>query len=192
MLRTKTVLALVSLGVLAGLVLTGSGTAWAQTDDVYWVAYYSGGAQNSRTPPPVNGAIQIVNPGVNGDICTDIYVFDQFEELKECCTCFVSADGLLSLTIFDVTNNPFTGKFSTTGVIKLLSDPSCSPTNPQPAPEIRAWINNLNNGTVTESEFEPATLSGQELSNLGVQCTAVKNRSGAGICGNGNPACFFN
>jgi len=191
MLRTKTVLAFVSLVILAGIVLSGSGTAWAQTSDVFWVAYYSGGATNSNNPPPVNGAIQIVNPAIGGDTCADIYVFDQFEELQECCTCFVSTDGLLTLTLFDVTNNPFTGKFASTGVIKLVSDPSCDPTNPTPTPEIRGWINNLNNGTVTESEFEAADLSAQELSNLKVQCSAVKNRSGHGICGTNSPFCSF-
>jgi hypothetical protein len=177
---------------IAGLVLAGSGIARAQTLDVFSVAYYSGGATSSISPPSINGAVQIINTGTSGgNLCADIYVFDQNEEMTECCRCSVSPDGLLSLTIFDLTNNPGNGSFSNQGVVKIVSDASCNEFSPTPTQELRAWINNANNSTVTESEFEAAPLSTQELADLSLLCTGIQNLSGKGQCGNGNPACSF-
>jgi hypothetical protein len=170
----------------------GSGIARAQTLDVFSVAYYSGGASSETAPPPINGAVQVINTGTSGgNLCADFYVFDQNEEMTECCHCSVSPDGLLSLTIYDLTNNPGNDVFSAQGVIKVVSDASCNEFSPTPTPELRAWIADANNSSVTESEFEATPLSTQELANLSLLCTGIKNLSGEGQCGNGNPACSF-
>ncbi|HEY7097133.1 MAG TPA: hypothetical protein VH437_10445 [Terriglobales bacterium] len=191
MIRTKLATLLVLAAVFTGLLIVSGGTAQAQSLDVYQVAYYSGGATSS-SPPPVNGAIQVINPGASGgDLCADIYVFDPSEEMKACCSCIITPDGLLTLTIFDVTNNPANGVFSPTGAIKIISDSSCNATAPAPTPELRAWINNVNNGTVTESEFEATPLSSRELSGLGALCGAIGNLSGTGICATASPFCFY-
>jgi hypothetical protein len=178
--------------MVVGLVLTGSGTAWAQNQtDVFWVAYYSGGVTSSDSPAGTN--VQIVNTGASGgNLCADIYVFDPQEELKECCRCNVTPDGLLTLTMAELTNNPANGTYSTHGVIKIVSDAgsNCNEASPVPTPELRSWIVNPNNGdSITESEFEATPLSAQELSNLKVLCSAVRNQTGPGVCAAANPAC---
>jgi hypothetical protein len=192
MFRTRTLMAFLLVTMVVGLVLTGSGTALAQNQlDVFWVAYYSGGVTSTTAAPGTN--VQIINTGASGgNLCADIYVFDPREELKECCHCTVTPDGLLTLTMAELTNNPANGIFSTTGVIKIVSDSgtNCNEASPVPTPELRSWIVNPNNGrSITESEFEATPLSAAELSNLKVLCGAVKNQTGPGVCAAANPAC---
>ena len=192
MFRTRTLIAFLLVAMVAGLVLAGSGTAWAQNQtDVFWVAYYSGGVSSSTAPP--GSKVQIINTGASGgNLCADIYVFDSREEMKECCRCTTTPDGLLTLTMAELTNNPANGAFSPTGVIKIVSDSgsNCNEASPAPTPELRSWIVNPNNaGSNTESEFEATPLSPQELSNLKVLCGAIKNQSGPGVCATANPAC---
>jgi len=189
MFRTRTLMAFLLVAMVAGLVLAGSGTAWAQNQtDVFWVAYYSGGALTANGVD--TGTVQIINPGVSGSsLCADIYVFDPREELKECCHCRVTPDGLLTLTVNNLTNNPANGRFGNNGVIKIVSDSTCTETSPTPTPELRSWIVNPNNATLTESEFEATPLSAQELFDLKLLCSGIANQSGPGVCGRGNPAC---
>jgi hypothetical protein len=114
------------------------------------------------------------------------------QELKECCHCNITPDGLLTLTMAQLTNNPANGVFSTNGVIKIVSDSgsNCNEVSPVPTPELRSWIvNPQNNGTITESEFEATPLSAQELNDLKVLCSGVPNLSGPGVCARTNPAC---
>jgi len=191
MFRTRTLMAFLLVAMVAGLVLTGSGTAWAQNQtDVFWVAYYSGGVTSADASPGTD--VRIINTGASGgNLCADIYVFDSFEELKECCRCTTTPDGLLTLTMAQLTNNPANGTFATTGVIKIVSDAgsNCNEANPVPTSELRSWIVNPNAGAITESEFEATPLSAQELSNLKVLCGSIKNQSGPGVCGKTNSAC---
>jgi len=98
---------------------------------------------------------------------------------------------LFTDSTFDLTNNPsFVGKFASTGVIKIVSDASCSATNPTPTAELRSYAVNPQSTTVTESEFEAAPLSSSELTQLSNACGFIKNnQSGRGVCGKANPAC---
>jgi len=172
-------------GVVAALVCTVPAHAQNQTD-VFQVAYYSGG-NTSNGVPAVEGTTRIINTGTSGEwVCADIYVFDPHEELKECCSCPVSADGLLTIPTASLTDNPANGVFSTSGVIKIVSDqyPNCDAANPVPTPEIRSWITNPNGRptTVTEAEYELTPLSAAELSALALQCSFIPNQSGPGVC----------
>ena len=189
MLRTKTVMGLLLIVVFAGM----ASTAWAQNQtDVFSVAYYVGGAGKPGSAPAVDGKLQIVYPGASSTaagqyICADIYVFDPAQELKECCSCPVSTDGLLTIALHSLTDNPANGVFSSTGVIKLVSDNSgvCLsgglPTNPTPAAELRAWSINADT-SVTEDKFQATPLSSLELFELGFLCSGVPNESGPGVC----------
>jgi hypothetical protein len=182
-------MAFLLVAVVAGLVLASSGTAWAQNQtNVFWVAYYNGGVTSSEGGPGTD--VRVINTGASGgSLCADVYVFDAAEELKECCHCNVTPDGLLTLTMAELTNNPANGRYSTTGVIKIVSDSSCNEASPTPTPELRSWIVNSNNGTQDESEFEATPLSAQELSNLKVLCGGIRNQSGPGVCAEANAAC---
>jgi len=87
MLRKGTLTAFLLSAVAIGLLGIGSTAAWAQNQtDVFWVAYYSGGAASTTVVPNPDGSIQVINPGTSGGtLCADIYVFDQSEEMQECC-----------------------------------------------------------------------------------------------------------
>jgi hypothetical protein len=189
MLRTKIVMGLLLIVVFAGM----ASTAWAQNQTgVFSVAYYVGGAGKPGSAPAVDGKVQIVYPGASATapgqyICADIYVFDPGQELKECCSCPVSTDGLLTIPLHSLTDNPANGVFSSTGVIKIVADNSgsgsgsCNRENPLPAKELRSWIVNLES-SVTENEFEATPLSNQELFELGLLCSFIPNQSGPGVC----------
>jgi hypothetical protein len=188
MLRTKTVMGLLLIVVFAGM----ASTAWAQNQtDVFSVAYYVGGAGKPGSAPAVDGRVQVIYPGASSTaagqtICADIYVFDPAQELKECCSCPVSTDGLLTIALHSLTDNPANGVFSSTGVIKIVADgnPSCAgtlPTNPVPVPELRNWMVNPET-SVTEEEFQATPLSSQELFELGLLCSFIPNQSGPGVC----------
>ena len=187
MLQSKTILVLLFV-LLAGMI----GSAMAQQNDVFAVAYYTAGAARPGSAPAVDGRVQVIYPGASATaagqyICADIYVFDPGQELKECCSCTVSTDGLLTIPLHSLTDNPANGVFSTTGVIKIVADNSgsgtgsCSPTNPVPAPELRSWMVN-SESSITEEEFQATPLSGQELFELGLLCSFIPNQSGPGVC----------
>lgn len=156
----------------------------APAQDVYSVAYFAGGNTGAGRPG-TQGTVRIVNPGTTFNfLCADIYVFDPHEELKECCSCPVSEDGLLTIPLSSLTDNPANGRFTSIGVIKIVSDSvfNCDAANPEPTPALRSWITNPNARNVTESEFEDAPLSDQELFQLGLQCSFIPNQSGPGVC----------
>ena len=67
--------------------------------------------------------MRIINDGsrVVGNLYANIYVFDDSEELTECCSCVITPDGLLSESVNqNLTANPITGRKPTRGVIKVI------------------------------------------------------------------------
>jgi hypothetical protein len=145
---------------------------------------------------PCDSTIRMTDPGTTtangGDVCADIYVFDANQELAECCSCLLTPDGLLTLSLKgNLLGNPLTGiaNTPTSGVIKIISAAPTAgacplPTKPVPAASIRAWATHIQNwGYVTESAFLDAGLSAAELSRVGEQCRAIQEvGSGAGVC----------
>jgi len=57
-----------------------------------------------------------------GDLCANIFVFDAIQQLQECCDCFVSANGVRTLSVInDLTSNPaFNGAKMSLGAIKII------------------------------------------------------------------------
>jgi hypothetical protein len=177
--------------VILGLCVLGVS---ASAQDVFKINYF---ANNVSGAP--DQTVRIDNPGTyyTQNLCAMIYVFQDDQQLAECCGCEVTANGLRTLSVGkDLTNNPLTG-ISTKpvdGVIKIVSsrlnNSPCDPTsNVYPQATIRAWGSHNQNkvGTaypVTETEFSDATLSEEELSfNLQEQCSfAQRLGSGKGIC----------
>ena len=187
MLQIRTVMTLLLIIVFAGAL---SSVAAQNETNVFSVAYYVGGAGRPSSAPAVDGKVQIIYPGASSSaagqtICADIYVFDPGQELKECCSCPISTDGLLTIRLHSLTDNPANGVFPSTGVIKVVAanDPSCGalPTNPSPTPELRSWMVNVDT-SVTETEFQATPLSSQELFELGLLCSFIPNQSGPGVC----------
>jgi hypothetical protein len=200
-LRSYSMLALLSAMVLC------VGTAWAQLpDDVYFVNYYVGAHKANNA----DGRVRIDNPGANNgsDLCADIYVFDNREEMLECCGCNLTSDDLRVLSINNnLTNNA--AAIPTTGVIKIVSaqqNPNtkqvCDPTggntkfgwvnNIVPTPDLRAWATHIQNPfsgqqsknfAYTEEEFQDATLTQNELNTLQETCFNLQNAgTGKGVC----------
>ena len=57
----------------------------------------------------------------NGDLCVGVYSFDMNEELQSCCTCLVTPNGLVSLSVDALNATNLTGGLETSLVIKLLA-----------------------------------------------------------------------
>lgn len=187
------------------------GTGWAQSRaDTFQVNYFSN-ANNTRG---VDQTVRVINPGADApsfppsNLCAMIYVFDNRQELKECCGCLISTDGLAELSLNkNLTSNPFDGIKPSNGDIKIISAAPndnfggvpCDPTgggigstgqyalNLAPTPDLRAWGTHYqSDGNVTEDEFQNATLSTGELNSLQEECFGIANvGSGYGICGQG-------
>jgi len=193
--------------VLVALVIAGSGVASAQ--DVYKVNYFSNNITTvpdvSSQPLPPDGTVRIDNPGLTyGTLCAMIYVFDQDQQMTECCGCPETDNGLRTLSIrSDLTSNPLTGVVSRNGVIKVVSaainglpsDPCIPASDVSPTPNLRVWVTHIGNPLgplvtdpflnypITETESSNSTLGSAELANLQAQCAFINILgSGAGVC----------
>ena len=104
------------------LMLVFSANAVAQNvgdNSIYFTTYYS----NANTNGAPDATVRIINDGDTGaNLWASFYVFDDSQELTECCSCVITPDGLLSESVNkNLTANPLTGRLSTRGVIKVLS-----------------------------------------------------------------------
>jgi hypothetical protein len=185
---------LVVLMLLASLTFVGS--AFAQkpagaTAFTLNVDYFS----NANTKGAPDGTLRVINPGATySNLCADIFVFDTNEEMSECCSCTVTPDGQLTLSVnSDLTANPLTGVALTNGVIKVVSAATSGGSCPvpsakvSPTPTLRAWTTHIqgssSNYSVTETTSQEALLSTGELAALQSQCNGiVQDGSGHGIC----------
>jgi len=192
----------ISLVVLGLCLLSLSAAAQEYSYDNFKINYF---ANNGVSGAP-DATVRIDNPGSFAvtesgfgpgvsNLCAMIYVFDNDQQLSECCGCLITPDGLRTLSVGkDLTSNPLTGVKSNNGVIKIVSaalnNSPCDPTGGvYPAPNLRAWASHVQNKVgsaypITETTFTDATLSEDELDfNLEAQCYfAVRLGSGHGIC----------
>ena len=196
---------LVVLGVLAlvpGLALAQVGT--------YYVDYYSNNA--GPVPGAPDQIVRIINVGAlgtpltspTGDICANIYVFDNNQELIACCAQRITPNELDSASVgTQLTNNPVTSVVPPAGVIKIALTPpgtKCDPTAPltptvptvAPDPPAIAALGvvfathlQVTGGAtfVTETGLSPAYLGSNEAQFLPTACSFAKYLgSGKGIC----------
>jgi len=170
----------------------------AAVTPTFSVAYFDASIVPVGVPGP-DESIRIVNPGVQstasvlGDLCANIYVFDSAQELKECCSCPVTANGYIRLSVnTNLTANPGNGVAFNVGSVavvpSVLSAASpCNPTSVSPIPSLNVWSTHISNaGTgfgLVETLAPSAPLSAPELTELQSVCGfIVANQSGAGIC----------
>jgi hypothetical protein len=183
------------LPILAIALVVSLGTTVALAQDVYRLNYFS----NNAAPAP-DATVRIDNPGLTyGNLCAMIYVFDQDQQLTECCGCVETHNGLRTISVrTNLTSNPLTGIVSRNGVIKIVSaavnggsfnGTGCGPdANVTPQANLRSWVTHIQNpvGTafpITETESSDSTLGATELANLQAQCAFV------GILGSGHGIC---
>jgi hypothetical protein len=170
----------------------------AAVTPTFSVAYFDASIVPVGTPGP-DESLRIVNPGVQstasvlGDLCANIYVFDSAQELKECCSCPVTANGYTRLSVnTNLTANPGNGvAFNIGSVVVVPSVLSaatpCNPTSVSPIPSLDVWSTHVANKGggfgLVETLAPSAPLSTGELSELQNVCGfIVANQSGAGIC----------
>jgi hypothetical protein len=190
-----TILSILAIALVLGVV---SGTAMAQDSSTYAVSYYS----NANTAGAPDGTVRVINDGnTGGGLCAAFYVFDDSQELQECCSCPVTADGLISESINgNLTANSLTSVVNHRGVIKLVSTTQvapgvCDPTTGTPTAGIRGWATHIQaglvgtirtvatSGVISETEFHDANLSTAELSGLQSFCAMeIVLGSGRGTC----------
>lgn len=155
--------------------------------------------------------IDISNSGASGgNICTNVYTFSPDEQLVSCCSCVVTPNALVSLSVKnDLISNTLTPAVPTSVVVKLLATTggACNAavpgaltagmlawgttyrqitktvTTPSPYWWVPATTTTTVTGFTTETEFTPATLSAFELSRISGLCANIQaNGSGYGIC----------
>ena len=148
--------------------------------------------------------IHVTNNTAN-NLCAQFYVFDSFEELQECCSCFISTNGYIALSVKkNLLSNPSHGAPPNHGVIELQSTLPNTPSggcavNQGPgvpfeatvAPSLDAWITHINFVTVgttttavtipSEEEFAATDDNEAQEDSLESQCAAAFS-SGFGVC----------
>jgi len=186
------------LMLILAMTLMVGGTALAQGDNsAYFVTYYS----NANTTKAPDATLRIINDGdqstteiegvPNGNLWASIYVFDDSQELQECCNCYVSSNGLLSESVNkELTSNELTGRAETSrGVIKVISSASNDPTNNVVVPGLRGWMTHIQAGATTgtynetETPLADSNLVSAEQQALQMSCSfAFTLGSGYGVC----------
>ena len=185
---------LVVLGVLALV----PGLALAQTS--YYVDYYSNNA--GPVPGAPDQIVRIINVGLGGtpltsptgDICANIYVFDNNQEMIACCAERITPNELDSASVgTQLTFNPVTSVVPPAGVIKIALTPAgttCNATaslslaNASLGVAFATHLQVTGGGTfVTETGLSPAPLSSAEAWFLPTACSFAEYLgSGKGIC----------
>ncbi len=178
---------------VAAFALAFSSGARAQ-DNPFALGYYS----SANTAGAPDGTLRLVNDGnvsdatPAGDLCASIYVFDNQEELQECCSCKITPNGYLALGVnTQLTANPLTGRKLTRGVIKVVSSNTrsgiCDPTNDSPHIGIRGWLTHIEKvGTafqVSVEDLKDSSFGANEEADLVEDCqVAIELGSGQGVC----------
>ena len=181
-------LPMLAIALLVGISNNAVAQAAASTGDntIYFVSYFS----NNVAAAP-DATVRFINDGdTGGTLWAAFYVFDDSQELTECCACQITPDGLLSESVkSNLTANPITGKVPTRGVIKVISSSSLDPTNVTPTAGLRGWATHIQGPTknvysITETAFADSNLANAEenlLQNLcyydallsGLPCTCT-------------------
>jgi ribosome recycling factor len=146
-------------------------------------------------PGMTDTTFRFTNPGSDEPkLCAMTYVFDQDQQMAECCGCVISQDGLRTLSLNrDLISNPLTGTAPVTGSVLLVtadyvSNPSCNASSITPDGMAIAWATHVQTPTPSTSVVSEETLSQTPLSAtlssaLQAQCQFIQQLgSGQGIC----------
>ncbi len=162
------------LSLAVGLIVSfGASSSWATgVNSAFSVGYYNlqgfpGGVSDNT--------LRIVNPGSSGSsLCANIYVFDANQKMLSCCSCSVSQNGSLTLS---VTNNLLPASSAVkTGVIEVVSSDSvpCEASTIGPTPELNGWLSHwVGSTTLAEQQLEGADLSDDEGDSLVSGCVSA-------------------
>jgi len=137
-------------------------------------------------------------------LCINVYAFDPAEELIACCSCTVTPNGLVKLSVTnDLISNTLTPATPSSIVVKLLAtNPTtafpCDAGNTYSSENLksgmRAWGTSLHKNTsttpasiaITEGAFVYGGLSGDELDHITTFCGFIEANAtppaNSGIC----------
>jgi hypothetical protein len=193
-------LACTLLSLLAVALVLGVGTATAQNlapDHDYGVGYFT----NANAAGAPSAQLRVSNDGLQEaadyhDLCANIYVFNTAEEMQECCSCEVSSDGYLDLSVnTNLLGNILDhGTKPTRGIIKVLSGlvppGGCNPADADLESGIKGWLTHVQKGatagtfSLTETPLTDSYLSEEEfVVNLEETCIFVQSLgTSTGVC----------
>jgi Bacterial Ig-like domain (group 2) len=145
-----------------------------------------------------DSTVRLTNPGLTGgNLCAMIYVFDEDQQMAECCGCSISPDALRTLSLNkDLISNTLTGKTPSSGSVVVvsadyLSNKNCDASSITPQGTTVAWSTHLQSSqsgpsAVTETPFSTMPLGDDEANGLQSQCNFIHQLgSKQGICGCG-------
>ena len=196
----KKTLVLVGLLVMAALPSLAQGPVTGP----YLVDYFSNNNAMDQALRLINfGAAGTPLTSPVGDVCANIYVFDANQEMIACCSCRITPNGTLTLSVHnDLTSNPVTSVVPANGDIKVVSTAAgsgtCTPLTYNAGlldstvafgshGQITQFVN-VGGGigialSATETNVPAAALSGQEQSFLTQACQFARYLgSGKGTC----------
>jgi hypothetical protein len=172
-------------------VVSVSGTA--NPSDAAQVSYAANLAAGSSVVNLTNGGSFGGNEPA-GNICADVYVFAEDQQLISCCSCELTPNHLETLNVqSDLISNTLTPGVPI-GITEMLLATSvgsgvCDASHPGTlVPGLRAWSTTLHAApaggfALTEVHFQKVSLSASELNKLTQLCSFIKaNGSGYGIC----------
>ena len=150
-----------------------------------------------------DSVLNITNPGTDltaggalTNICANVYTFSPDEQLISCCSCTVTPNALVSLSVKqDLTSNTLTPAVPTSVVVKIIptAGTTCNAASvleANVATGLEAWRTTLHalpttpvTYGLTETPFTPAALSSADLARVTAFCGFIQaNGSGFGIC----------
>ncbi len=192
----KKLLTLMALLIMAAIPMLAQG----QVTGPFLVDYFSnnltGGDQTVRL---VNfGATGTPMTSPIGDVCANIYVFDNDQEMTACCSCRITPNGELTLSVHNqLTINPLTSVVSVNGDIKIVSTAANSSATCSAATLNAGLLDStVGFGThlqvtagatfVTETRIPAAAFGSAEQAYLTQACLFVR------YLGSGKGTCFCN
>jgi len=201
---------LITLAALALSTVAFSQAIDSATPDAFQIRYVGNVTSNGTATDPSGNSlvINITNSGtsvtsnnrIKNPLCINIYAFDPQEELLACCTCQVTPNGLVHVSVqTDIASHLLTPGTPNSYVIKLLATNitntrSCDAGNNYGVGDLaggmRAWGTTLHfppGGTtptvLTEGAFLNGGLSQAELNHITTFCGFIEaNGSGFGAC----------
>ena len=145
--------------------------------------------------------VRITNPGSTEPyLCAMLYVFDQDQQMAECCGCQIARDGLRTLSLnTDLIANPLTGRTPVSGTVLLVTadyvgNTTCNPSSIIPDGMAIAWQTHLQStapqpSATTEESLSQTPLNATLSSALQAQCTFIEQLGGGRgrcSCGTGH------
>lgn len=209
MIQRPVLMLMLSIGVLAQNPSTADSPFLVR----YTANLHVGDSIINITNTGANGA-SLAGPGFDpiGNICVNVYAFSPDEQMVACCSCLITPNGLVSLSVYDsLRPNTLTGVTPNSIIVKLLAKAAgtdftgttCTgsaagrgaASGPVATAGIAAWGTTAHvpgSGAtpaakspleITETPFTPSTLSAGELASLENRCThIIANGSGFGVC----------